>query len=131
LTFGLFATPASTSAGESKMSKKTRPFRSFLIDQLRDSPSFQMEYLKESLLKNSDEPELIIRALRDIAEARGFESFAEEAGLSRKSLYKILAKEKTSSTRPGTRSDIRFETILKLISALGLRLSVTPKRNAS
>lgn len=113
------------------MKSKARPFRNFLVARLRDNPSFQMEYLKESLSQNPDEPELVIRALRDIAEARGFEAFAEEAGLSRKSLYKILAKDKASSQKPSARSDVRFDTIVKLIGALGLQLSVSPKKNVS
>jgi probable addiction module antidote protein len=43
---------------------------------------------------------------------------AEAAGLGRKSLYKALAAD----------GNPRFETVLKVVSALGLRLSTTAVR---
>lgn len=54
----------------------------------------------------------IAKALGDIARARGMSQVARAAGVSRESLYKALSGERT----PG------FDTILKVISALGMKL---------
>ena len=78
-----------------------------------------MEYLKVSLTENGDNPKVLLSALRTIAEVRGFEELAEEASLSQKSLYKILSQ--SASNHP------RFETIHKIVDALGLQLTVEPK----
>lgn len=87
-----------------------------LIEWLQQSPINQREYLKAQLEENADIPEAIISAIREIAEARGYETLAKEAGLSQKALYKVL--DKTKEAKP------RFETIAQLIQALGLRFSV-------
>jgi len=52
------------------------------------------------------------QALGDIARAKGTSQVAHHACLSRESLYKVLSGERT----PG------FDTILKVVSALGMRL---------
>lgn len=53
--------------------KRSSDYRKGLIERLKKDPEFQVEYLKASLEENSDMPEAILMALRDIAEARGFE----------------------------------------------------------
>jgi probable addiction module antidote protein len=59
---------------------------------------------------------VLLQALADVARARGMTRMAEEAGLGRESLYKTLA--------PGAQP--RFETVLRLIRALGVELHATP-----
>jgi probable addiction module antidote protein len=54
----------------------------------------------------------VAKALGDIARAKGMTQVARDAGLSRESLYKALSGDRTPN----------FETILKVIRALGLRL---------
>ena len=54
----------------------------------------------------------IVKALGDIARAKGMAQAARDAGLSRESLYKALSGERS----PG------FDTILKVMDALGLKL---------
>ncbi len=54
----------------------------------------------------------ITKALGDIARTKGMTQVARDAGLSRESLYKALSGERS----PG------FDTILKVITALGLKL---------
>lgn len=98
------------------MFKASRSHEKGLIEWLQKSPDNQREYLKASIEENSDMPEAIISAIREIAEARGYESLAKEAGLSQKALYKILSE--TKEAKP------RFETIAQLIQALGLRFTV-------
>ena len=53
-------------------------------------------------------------AIRTVARARGMAQLAKDAGLGRESLYKALA--------PGAKP--RYDTILKLTRALGVRLHV-------
>ena len=60
--------------------------------------------------------------IREIAEARGYENLAKEAGLSQKALYKILDEDKEAKPR--------FETIAQLIQAMGLRFTVEPSHKA-
>ena len=98
------------------MLKAGRSREKGLIKWLQKSAENQREYLKSSIEENSDMPEAIISAIREIAEARGYESLAKEAGLSQKALYKILSE--TKDAKP------RFETIVQLIQALGLRFTV-------
>lgn len=62
-----------------------------------------------------DDPALLAAALGDIARARGMTSLAQATGLSRESLYKSLSGERVPST----------DTLLKVIHALGLKLSVS------
>ncbi len=64
----------------------------------------------------ADDPDLLLLALGDIARARGMAEVAKEAGLGRESLYKALA--------PGAKP--RFDTVLKVARALGVRLSAHP-----
>jgi len=72
------------------------------------------EYLTAVL--EADDPDLLLLALADIARARGMAQIAKDAGLGRESLYKALA--------PGAKP--RFDTVLKVARALGVRLSAHP-----
>ena len=72
------------------------------------------EYLTAVL--ETDDPDLLLLALADIARARGMAEVAKEAGLGRESLYKALS--------PGAKP--RFDTVLKVARALGVRLSAHP-----
>jgi len=70
------------------------------------------EYLAVAL-ENPD-PDAFLVAVRDVAKANGIAKVAENAGLGRESLYKML--------KPGAHP--RFETVRQLLSALGVRLDV-------
>ena len=72
------------------------------------------EYLSQVLADGDTEE--IIRALGHIARARGMTQIATESGLGRESLYKALS--------PGAKP--RFDTVLKVIRALGVDLLVQP-----
>jgi probable addiction module antidote protein len=54
----------------------------------------------------------VAKALGDIARAKGMTEVARDAGLSRESLYKALSGERSPN----------FETILKVVGALGIKL---------
>jgi probable addiction module antidote protein len=68
----------------------------------------------EAALQDGD-PQLVAAALGDIARAKGMSKISRDAGLGRESLYKSLS----SSGNP------ELATVLKVISALGLRLHVS------
>ena len=69
-------------------------------------------YLEACLEEADGDAAFIAKALGDIARAKGMTQVARDAGLSRESLYKALSGDRS----PG------FDTILKVIGALGLRL---------
>ena len=77
-----------------------------------DSEETIAEYLTAILEEN--DPDLLLSALSDVAKARGMSIVARESGLGRESLYKALA--------PGAKP--RFETIMKVMHALGVKLTV-------
>lgn len=93
------------------MSEKLIPFD---MVQLLDSDAAISEYLSQ-VLADGDTDE-ILRALGHIARARGMSQIAKETGLGRESLYKAFG--------PGAKP--RFDTVLKVIRALGLDLSAQP-----
>jgi probable addiction module antidote protein len=72
------------------------------------------EYMTAVL--ESEDPDLLLLALADVARARGMAQVAKDAGLGRESLYKALA--------PGAKP--RFDTVLKVARALGVRLTAHP-----
>lgn len=59
-------------------------------------------------------PDVFLAALGEVAKARGIADLAELSGLGRESLYKTLS--------PGAKP--RYETIRRLIDALGVKLTV-------
>ncbi|MDH7514032.1 MAG: putative addiction module antidote protein [Clostridiales bacterium] len=77
------------------------------------TPEDMAAYLEASLEDARGDAAFIAKALGDIARAKGMSRVARDAGLSRESLYKALSGERS----PG------FDTILKVMKALGLRLS--------
>ena len=72
------------------------------------------EYLTAAL--EDPNPDVFLTAVRDVARARGMAQLAKDAGLGRESLYKALT--------PGDKP--RYDTVRKLLNALGVRLSATP-----
>ncbi|MDO8283486.1 MAG: putative addiction module antidote protein [Rhodoferax sp.] len=73
------------------------------------------EYLSAAL--EDENLEVFLAAVSDVAKARGMTSIANSTGLGRESLYKALA--------PGAKP--RYETIVKVLHGLGVRLTVLPK----
>ncbi len=74
------------------------------------------EYLAAAL-ENPDQ-DAFLTAVRDVAKARGIADVAARAGLGRESLYKTL--------KPGAKP--RFDTVRRLLSALDVKLEVSPSR---
>lgn len=72
------------------------------------------EYMTAVLEAN--DPDLLLLALADVARAKGMAQVAKDAGLGRESLYKALA--------PGSKP--RFETVMKVAKALGVKFIAEP-----
>jgi probable addiction module antidote protein len=79
-----------------------------------DSDATMAEYLNAAI--EDGDPDLFLVAIKDIARARGMTQLAKDSGLGRESLYKALA--------PGAKP--RFETVAKVMQALGVKLAVVP-----
>ncbi|EXI67157.1 MAG: putative addiction module antidote protein [Candidatus Accumulibacter adjunctus] len=69
-----------------------------------------------SAMLEEDDPEMFLVAIKDLARARGMTQLARDTGMGRESLYKALA--------PGAKP--RYDTILKVVRALGVTLRATP-----
>lgn len=81
------------------------------------TPEEMAAYLEACIEEADGDGALIAKALGNIARAKGMTQVARDAGLSRESLYKALSGERS----PG------FDTILKVVSALGLKLHAEVK----
>ena len=89
---------------------KTITTRYDVAEHLR-TPQEMAAYLEACLEEADGDAAFIAKAFGDIARAKGMPQVARDAGLSRESLYKALSGERS----PG------FDTILKVIGALGLK----------
>ncbi len=76
------------------------------------TPEEMAAYFDACLEEASGDAAFIAKALGDIARAKGMSQVALDSGLSRESLYKALSGERSPD----------FNTILKVIAALGLKL---------
>jgi len=90
---------------------KTITTRYDLAEHLR-TPEEMAAYLEACLEEANGDAAFIAKALGDIARAKGMSQVARDAGLSRESLYKALSGERTPN----------FDTILKVLTALGIKL---------
>jgi probable addiction module antidote protein len=90
---------------------KTRTTRYDVAEHLR-TPEEMAAYLEACIEEANGDATFVAKALGDIARSKGMAQVARDAGLSRESLYKALSGERS----PG------FDTILKVIGALGLEL---------
>jgi probable addiction module antidote protein len=85
-----------------------------MVKKLRERPRFAAEYLKAAM-EDTDEPEVLLIALRHIAEAKGgLAKVAKAAGIERESLYKALSAH----------GNPRLSTIVGVMKAVGLKLTV-------
>jgi probable addiction module antidote protein len=85
-----------------------------MVQKLRKNPYFAVEYLKAAM-EDTDEPQVLLVALRHIAEARGgVAKVAKAAGIERESLYRALSP----------RGNPRLSTLFAVTKAMGLTLTV-------
>lgn len=94
---------------------KTTPYNP--LDYLQ-TPEEISAYLDEAFADT--DPRVALVALGHLAKKRGMTQIARNTGLSRESLYKALSGERN----PG------FDTILKVVHALGIELHASPVQAA-
>ena len=76
-------------------------------------------YLNAAL--EDGEPAVLLEALRNVAQAKGgMGALAKAAGVSRESLYRTLSR----------RGNPKIETIMALLHALGLKLTIERRKAA-
>jgi probable addiction module antidote protein len=75
-----------------------------------------IHYLQAAL--EDKEPDLFLAALGDVGRAKGMAQIAEKTGPGRTSLYKALSPD----------GHPEFETVFKVLDALGLKFSIAPKK---
>jgi probable addiction module antidote protein len=102
------------------VSKAKSPVKTHPFDAARylDSDEAVAEYMAAVL--ETEDPDLLLLALGDVARAKGMAQVAKDAGLGRESLYKALT--------PGAKP--RFDTVMKVARALGVKLTVQPMTSA-
>jgi probable addiction module antidote protein len=96
---------------EPTVTKNTRTTRYDVAEHLRSSAEMAA-YLEAVIEESGDDATAIAKALGDVARARGMSQVARAAGRSRESLYKALSGDRSPD----------FDTILRVLRALGLRL---------
>jgi len=91
--------------------KKTKTTRYDVAEHLR-TPKEMAAYFEACLEEAEGDSAFLVKALGDIARAKGMTKVAHDAGLSRESLYKSLSGESSPA----------FDTILKVLAALKIKL---------
>lgn len=86
----------------------------FDMASMLDSDEAISEYLSQVLADGDNEE--FLRAIGHVLKARGMTQIAKSSGMGRESLYKAFA--------PGAKP--RFDTVLKVIHALGMDLCAQP-----
>src|SRR5687767_8079782 len=85
-----------------------------LIKELRSDPAFAVEYIRAAL-EDTDEPRVLLLALRQVAEAvGGVAKIAKAAGVERESLYRALS----------SKGNPRLSTLVAVAKAMGVKLTV-------
>jgi probable addiction module antidote protein len=98
------------------MPKRATSYRAWLGNKLSD-PKIAAKYLSAAL---DDSPEMFLKALRKVAEVRQITKVAEEAGISRESLYRM-----TCETGNPT-----YTSLGGILRALGLTFVIVPMEKA-
>lgn len=85
-----------------------------MVRELRANPDFAAEYLRAAL-HDTDDPRVLLVALRRVAEARGgIAKVAKAAGIERESLYRALSAH----------GNPRLSTLVAVTKAMGLKLTL-------
>jgi probable addiction module antidote protein len=98
-----------------KSEKYMRKTTDFDASKYLDSVEMIAEYLNQALA--SGDCDLLMLAIGDAAKARGIAQIARDTGLGRESLYKVFA----TGAKP------RFDTVLKVLRALGVQMHAYPQ----
>jgi len=92
----------------------------FLPSDHLKTPEDVAEYIQHALTDPFDAA-LVAAVLGDVAKSEGMTAVADRTGLTREGLYRSLSGDR----------DPRLSTVLKVLAAFGLKLSVVPIQDAS
>lgn len=95
------------------------PTRAYDSADYIDTPEAAAAFL-EAALEDGD-PQIIASTLGDIARSKGMALIAERTGLAREALYKSLSAD----------GNPRLTTLVSVLKAMGLRLSISVDENAA
>ena len=93
----------------------TTRYVKFDVSELLDNDGSIRGFLEDIL--GSGDAKVIAAGLGDVARARGMTELAAKAGLSRESLYRALSED----------GNPRLDTLMKVLAALGVKLTVAPQ----
>lgn len=96
------------------MPKRTTSYNSWLTEQLTD-PKIAERYLNACL---EEGPDVFLKALKKVAQARQMSKVAQEAGVQRETLYRSLSENGNPT----------LETLSSVLHALGMELRVTARQ---
>ena len=88
-------------------------YRERLLEDLRD-PQEAASYINAAI---DDSPEMLLLAMRDVAEAHTMSKVAKGAGVAREAIYRILSKK----------GNPRLKSFRPVLHTMGLDLSVRPR----
>ena len=86
--------------------------RKFDVIDFLDSDEALVEYLNAALAEN--DPKEFVKALGNVARAKGMSSVSEVSGVGRQSLYRALSEE----------GNPRVDTLFRVLEALNVRLAI-------
>jgi probable addiction module antidote protein len=85
-----------------------------VTQDLRDDPELAAAYL-QAASEDSEEPAVLLIALRRVVSAYGMQNVANQAGIKRESLYRALSAKGNPTVK----------TLAAVLKTVGLRLTVT------
>ncbi len=97
------------------MPKRTSSYQSWLAENLID-PSRAANYLNAA---RADSPAAFFKALRKVSESHEMKKLAENAGVSRESLYRMLSETGNPT----------YSSLEGILRALGLKQIVAPRES--
>ena len=100
------------------MGKKYKDYQESLLKALKDSTE-AIAYLNAALMDK--DPRVFLLALKDVLTAQKIDitSFAEESGITRQNIYRILSMK----------GNPRWDSLTSLLNALGLQVHLAEKKN--
>ena len=100
------------------MTAKLKKLKAFDPAGYLDDPEAISAYLEEAF--DTGDAKFIADAMGVVARASGMSEIAKASGLSRESLYKALSAN----------GNPELTTVLRVIAALGMKLSVEPQKHS-
>lgn len=95
------------------MPRKTRSYRSWRLEKLAD-PEIAEGYLNSAL---EDSPQMFLKALLNVTQARQVGVIADAAGIKRETIYRAFSKTGNPT----------LDTLNSVLQALGLQIRVAAK----